>query len=71
VSTWLLVWLVLTVLSLAAVAAIVVGLVRQALVLSRSLGRFSEEVGSLADEIGRETDRVARHGAGRSTAPRS
>jgi hypothetical protein len=69
-STWLLVWLVLTVLSIVALGAVLVGVVRQALVLSRSLGRFTEEVGSLATEIGGQTDRVARHGTGRRGPPR-
>jgi hypothetical protein len=71
VSTWILVWLVLTVLSIVALGAVLVGLVRQAMVLSRSLGRFTEEVGSLATEIGGQTDRVAGRGAGRRGAPRS
>ncbi len=62
-STWLLVWLVLTVVSIVALGAILIGLVRQALVLSRSLGRFTEEVAPLAAEIGRETDRVGGHGS--------
>jgi hypothetical protein len=71
VSTWILVWLVLTVLSIVALGAVLVGLVRQALVLSRSLGRFTEEVGGLAGEIGGQADRVAAHGVGRHGAPRS
>jgi hypothetical protein len=70
VSTWLLVWLVLTLLSIVALGAVLVGVVRQALVLSRSLGRFTEEVGSLATEIGGQTDRVAGRTADRRRAPR-
>jgi hypothetical protein len=70
VSTWILVWLVLTVLSIVALGAVLIGLVRQAFVLSRSLGRFTDEVGPLAAEIGRRTDRVAGHGEDRS-GPRS
>lgn len=69
-STWLLVWLVLTVLSIVALGAILIGVVRQALVLSRSLGRFTEEVGSLASEIGDQTSHIAGHGAGRRRASR-
>lgn len=59
-STWLVVWLVLTSLSILALAAVLVGLVRQALVLSRSLSRFTEEVGPLAAEIGREGDHASQ-----------
>ncbi len=62
-AVWILVWLVLTVVSLVALGAILVGVVREALVLSRSLGRFTDEAGSLAAEIGHETDRVAGHGS--------
>ena len=70
-STWLVVWLVLTSLSILALIAVLVGLVRQALVLSRSLSRFTDEVGPLATEIGRQTDHVAGHGADRPRTPRS
>ena len=70
-STWILVWLVLTLLSIVALAAILIGLVRQAFVLSRSLSRFTDEVGPLATEIGRQTDHVAGHGADRPRTPRS
>ncbi|MBA3689868.1 MAG: hypothetical protein H0W82_00460 [Actinobacteria bacterium] len=62
-AVWILVWLVLTVVALVALGAILVGVVREALVLSRSLGRFTDEVGSLAAEIGHETDRVTEHGS--------
>ena len=69
-STWILVWLVLTILSIVALGALLIGLVRQALVLSRSLSRFTHEVGPLTSEIGDQTDRVAGHGADRR-GPRS
>ena len=62
-STWLVVWLVITTLSILALGAVLVGLVRQALVVSRSIGRFSEEVGPLAAEIGREGERAAARGS--------
>ncbi|MDP9328227.1 MAG: hypothetical protein M3P10_08470 [Actinomycetota bacterium] len=70
-STWILVWFVLTLLSIVALAAILIGLVRQAFVLSRSLSRFTDEVGPLATEIGRQTDHVAGHGADHPRTPRS
>ena len=60
---WLVVWLVLTSLSILALIAVLAGLVRQALILSRSLSRFTEEVGPLAAEIGREGDRASERGS--------
>ena len=62
-STWLVVWLVLTSLSILALIAVLAGLVRHALVLSRSLSRFTEEVGPLAAEIGREGERASERGS--------
>jgi hypothetical protein len=62
-STWLIVWLVLTLVSILALTAVLAGLVRNALVLSRSIGRFSEEVGPLAAEIGQEGGRAADRGS--------
>ena len=62
-STWLVVWLVLTLLSTLALGAVLVGLVRQALVLSRSLSRFTEETAPLAEEIGRGRERAADRGS--------
>ncbi len=62
-STWLVVWLVLTLLSILALAAVLAGLVRQALVLMRSVSRFTEEVGPLAAEIGREGERASTRGS--------
>jgi hypothetical protein len=62
-STWLVVWLVLTSLSILALIAVLAGLVRQALVLSRSLSRFTEEVGPLAAAIGREGGRASARGS--------
>ncbi len=69
-STWLIVWLVLTVVSIVAIGAILVAVVRQALVLSRSLGRFTEEVASLTAEIGEGTSRVSGHGGARRPTSR-
>ena len=62
-SSWLVVWLVLTLLSTLALAAVLVGLVRSALVLGRSVSRFGEEVGPLASEIGREGERASARGS--------
>ena len=62
-STWLVVWLVLTLLSTLALAAVMVGLVRQALVLMRTVSRFTEEIGPLTDEISREGGRASARGS--------
>jgi hypothetical protein len=62
-STWLVVWLVLTLLSILALGAVLVGVVRQALVLFRSVSRFTEETGPLTAEIGREGERAAARGS--------
>ncbi|HSJ50879.1 MAG TPA: hypothetical protein VLA90_06275 [Actinomycetota bacterium] len=45
------VWLVVAVVSTAAVAAVLVGLVRHVFVLVRALGRFRDEVSPLAEDI--------------------
>ncbi len=52
------VWLVVGLVSLMAVAAVLVGLVRHVLLLARTLGRFQEEVSPLAQEIAAESDRA-------------
>jgi hypothetical protein len=46
-----LVWLVIAVVSTAAVAAVLIGLVRHVMVLVRALGRFRSEVSPVAEEI--------------------
>ena len=62
-SGWLVVWLVLTLLSIVALAAVLVGLVRSALVLGRSVSRFGEELGPLTSEIGDQGRRAAERGS--------
>jgi hypothetical protein len=63
VSTWLIVWLILTLVSIVAIGAVLAAVVRQALVLMRSVGRFNEEVGPLASEVGREGERASARGS--------
>jgi hypothetical protein len=46
-----LVWLVIALVSTAAVAAVLIGLVRHVLVLVRALGRFRNEVSPVAEDI--------------------
>jgi hypothetical protein len=63
VSTWLVVWFVISMVATAAVLACLVALVRHALVLGRAAERLQEEVGPLADEIATEGDRASGHAA--------
>ena len=53
------VWLVVGLVSTAAVLAVVIGLVRHVLVLVRALGRFQREVTPVAEEIAALGDRAA------------
>lgn len=74
-STPAVVWLTIGLVSLAALIAMLVGLLRHLLVLSRSLGKFQEEIQPLADAIATEgqraSDRTSRwSGGARSDRPR-
>jgi len=62
-------WLVFSVVSLIAVAAVLVGLVRHVLGLGRTLRRFQEEVTPVAREITAEGDRASTR-ASRLSGPR-
>jgi hypothetical protein len=63
VSTWLIWWFVLALVTTLVLAVIVVGLVRHAMVLGRAAQRFQDEVGPLGDEISGEADRASAHAA--------
>jgi hypothetical protein len=58
------VWLVVALVSTAAVVAVLVALVRHVLVLVRALGRFQREVNPIAREIAAEGDRAAARSRG-------
>ncbi len=68
-SSVAIVWLVVGLLSTAAVAAVLIALVRHVFVLTRALGRFQREVGPLAAELAAEGDRASAR-AGRVAAER-
>jgi hypothetical protein len=51
VSTWLVWWFVITILTTAAVIAVLIALVRHVLLLGRTARRMQEEVSPLAREI--------------------
>ena len=55
-TTTALVWLVVGLLSLVAVLAVLISLIRHVFVLGRAAGRFQEEVGPLTREIGELAD---------------
>lgn len=55
-TTTALVWLVVGLLSLVAVLAVLISLIRHVFVLGRAAGRFQDEVGPLTREIGELTD---------------
>jgi hypothetical protein len=58
-SSVAIVWLVIGLVTTAAVLAVLIGLVRHALVLSRALSRFQREVSPVAAEISALGDQAA------------
>ena len=62
-STWLVVWFVVAIVSTIAVIAFLVALVRHVLVLGRSARRMQEAVAPLADEIARAGQRASDRAA--------
>jgi hypothetical protein len=63
VSTWLVWWFVIVLVTTLVIAVVIVGLVRHVLVLGRAAERLQEEVGPLVDQIGAEGDRASAHAA--------
>lgn len=63
-SGWLVVWLVLALVTTAALIAVLIGLVRHVLVLGRTLRRLQEEISPVAEEISRAARRPRRSGRG-------
>jgi hypothetical protein len=59
VSAWLVVWLVIGLVTLAAIAAFAVFLVRHVMILGRTAGRMQDELAPLAQEISRESARAS------------
>ncbi|HYF10722.1 MAG TPA: hypothetical protein VEC09_00310 [Actinomycetota bacterium] len=54
-STVVIVWLVIGLLSAAVTTAMLIALIRHVLVLGRAIGRFGAEVSPIADEIAAQT----------------
>ncbi len=61
-STTAVVWLVVGLVSTAALIAMLVALVRHVLVIGRAIGRFQEEITPIADEISAASPSVPRPG---------
>jgi hypothetical protein len=63
VSTWLVVWLVVGLVTTAALVATAVWLVRHVILVGRSMGRVQEELGPLTEEISRASARASERAA--------
>jgi hypothetical protein len=70
VSTWLIWWFVVAIVSTAAVAAVAIALVRHVMVLGRVARRAREELNPVVREISGDAARAGAHAAGLSV-PRS
>jgi hypothetical protein len=66
VSPWLAVWLLVTLVTTAAIAVVAVYLVRQVVLIGRAAGRLRDEVGPLQDELAAASARAADTAAGLS-----
>jgi hypothetical protein len=64
------VWLVVGLVTTAAVLAVLIALIRHLFVLGRALARFQEEVGPVAAEIGAQSERASSR-SGRSAQRRA
>ena len=69
-ATPFVVWIIVGIVSVVALLAVLVGLIRHVMVLSRSLGRFQREIAPIAEELSAESagasDRAGRLGGERS-----
>jgi hypothetical protein len=70
VSTWLVVWLVVGLVSTAALAAFAIWTVRHITLLIRTMGRLHEEFMPIAEEISREAARGSERATGLRMPPR-
>ena len=70
-TTTALVWFVIGLLSIAAVLALLIALIRHLMVLGRATRRFQEEVTPLAEEISALSSRASSRSSGPARRPRS
>jgi hypothetical protein len=71
VTTTALVWFVIGLLSIAAVLALLISLIRHLMVLGRAVRRFQEEVTPIAEDISALSDRASNRSRGLSRGPSS
>jgi hypothetical protein len=64
VSTWLVVWLVVGLVTTVALAACAIWLVRHVLILGRTVGRVQEELSPISEKISRESARASERAVG-------
>jgi hypothetical protein len=70
-TTTALVWLVVGLVSLAAVLAVLIALIRHLFLLGRAARRFQDEVGPVTREIGELADAASGRSRGMPRGPRS
>ena len=70
-TTTALIWLVIGLLTIVAVLALLMALIRHVLVLGRAARRFQEEVTPIAEDISALTDRASNRPGGLRRGPRS
>ncbi len=66
-----LVWFVIGLLTVVAVLALLIALIRHLMVLGRTARRFQEEVTPIAEDISTLSDRASNRSRGRSRGPRT
>jgi hypothetical protein len=64
VSTWLVVWLAVGLVTTVALAACAIWLVRHVLILGRTVGRVQEELSPISEKISRESARASERAVG-------
>jgi hypothetical protein len=69
VTTTALVWLVIGLLTIVAVLALLIALIRHLMVLGRAARRFQEEVTPIAEDISALSDRASTRSRGLSRGP--
>ena len=60
-ASWIVVWLVIGIVSTAAILACLAGLLRHLLILWRSVKQLQEEIQPIADDVAREGHKASEH----------
>jgi hypothetical protein len=63
VSTWILVWFVVALVSTAALLAFGIALVRHGILVGRTARQFQEEAQPIVDDVSREGQKASQHAA--------